>query len=64
MPYTWTQAGTYLVRIMAMDSNGEKSAWSSPKKVTIKKSVRSKPPAPAKRTAGKSGQKSCFCRKN
>jgi hypothetical protein len=64
MPYTWSQAGAYLVRVMATDSNGEKSAWSSPKKVTIKKSVRSKSPSAARRTAGKSGKKSCSCRKN
>jgi hypothetical protein len=63
MPYSWSQAGTYLVRVMATDSNGASSLWSYPKKVTIKKSVRSKDSAAAKSTAGKLDKKHCSCRK-
>ncbi|MBN1234731.1 MAG: PKD domain-containing protein, partial [Methanotrichaceae archaeon] len=60
--YTWSQAGTYLVQVMATDSNGAESLWSSSKKVIIKESVRSKASAEEKGVTAKSGKKVCPCR--
>jgi len=33
--HTWMQAGTYNVRVMAMDENGSQSKWSDPHAITI-----------------------------
>jgi hypothetical protein len=59
--HTWSLAGSYLVKVMATDSNGAASLWSSSKKVIIKNPIRSTPPAAVKKTTAKSGKKTCPC---
>ena len=61
--HAWSQAGTYLVRIMATDSYGAPSLWSSPKKTIIKSSIRSTASVATKKTTAisKSGKRSCPC---
>jgi PKD repeat protein len=61
MSHTWSQAGTYQVRVMATDSNGAASLWFSSKNVIIKESSQSTALADAKGTTAKSATKSCSC---
>ncbi len=62
--HTWCQPGTYQIRIMATDSNGENSTWSSAKSVKINAASRGK----ASQAAGQSSSRqqkteksSCGC---
>ena len=59
--HTWGLAGTYLIRVMATDSNGAASLWSFSKRVIIKEPIQSMAPVAAKGTNAKSEKKSCPC---
>jgi hypothetical protein len=61
VPHTWSLAGTYQVRVMATDSNGASSLWSSSKKMIIKGPIRLVSPVTAKKTTPKSSEKTCPC---
>jgi hypothetical protein len=65
--HTWSQAGTYPVRVMATDGNEVASLWSTTKNVRIyDASRRSKANPSAATKAEKTGQgkKTCPCSKN
>ncbi|MEI8004376.1 MAG: C1 family peptidase, partial [Methanothrix sp.] len=58
--HTWSQAGAYLVRVMATDSNESVSLWSAAKNVKINDAPRkskARPSAAAKSRKDRTGQK-------
>jgi hypothetical protein len=64
--HTWSQAGTYPVRVMATDGNEAVSLWSTTKNVRIYDASRrskAKPSVAAKAEKTKQGKKTCPCSK-
>jgi hypothetical protein len=66
MPHSWSQAGTYQVRVMARDENDAKSLWSTSKAVKIYAATartKDRPAAGAKTEKAGQGKGTCPCSK-
>jgi hypothetical protein len=66
MPHSWSQAGTYQVRVMARDENNAKSLWSAGKAVKIYAAparTKDRPAARAKTEKAGRDKGTCPCSK-
>jgi hypothetical protein len=68
MPHSWSQAGTYQIRVMARDKNNAKSLWSAGKAVRIYADaatarIKKQPAARAKTENGGQDKGTCPCSK-
>jgi hypothetical protein len=64
MPHTWSQAGTYQVKVMATDSNNAASLYSTAKKVKIyasSRGLKARPSTAAKAEEAGQRKKTCPC---